>query len=247
MLVARTNSALEVIKTGFEQYVADAARDYGLLYGMATAVMALLIGWFAEPGIRTRVIERGDRRGDAGLQQAQARPEPQRIERLLQVVSALLEMRPAFSVNGHNHCVGKCLRCFDGVVGVHGEMKWPARLRGTGKQHHDARPEATRDFGNAVIPDGVAGDVDRAGLAVFDRQHKADDIAGQRLNADGTVPRRRGGNLDRSAVRFRQRRRLPGHKPSACPPSLFAPMAVVNTRGALLRNSRPAWSRLSAC
>jgi len=47
ILVARTNSALEVIKTGFEQYVADAARDYGLLYGMATALMALIIGWFA--------------------------------------------------------------------------------------------------------------------------------------------------------------------------------------------------------
>ena len=45
--VARTTTALEVIKTGFEQYVADAARDYGLLYGMATAAMALLIGWFA--------------------------------------------------------------------------------------------------------------------------------------------------------------------------------------------------------
>jgi uncharacterized protein (TIGR02186 family) len=47
ILVARTNTALEVIKTGFEQYVADAARDYGLLFGMATAMMALLIGWFA--------------------------------------------------------------------------------------------------------------------------------------------------------------------------------------------------------
>jgi uncharacterized protein (TIGR02186 family) len=47
LLVARTDSALEVIKTGFEQYVADAARDHGLLYGMATALMALLIGWFA--------------------------------------------------------------------------------------------------------------------------------------------------------------------------------------------------------
>jgi len=46
-LAARTNSALDVIKTGFEQYVADAARDWGLLYGMATALMALLIGWFA--------------------------------------------------------------------------------------------------------------------------------------------------------------------------------------------------------
>jgi uncharacterized protein (TIGR02186 family) len=46
-MVARTNSALEVIKAGFEQYVADAASDYGLLYGIATALMALLIGWFA--------------------------------------------------------------------------------------------------------------------------------------------------------------------------------------------------------
>jgi uncharacterized protein (TIGR02186 family) len=46
-LVARTNSALDVIKTGFEQYVADAARDYGLVYGLATTLMALIIGWFA--------------------------------------------------------------------------------------------------------------------------------------------------------------------------------------------------------
>lgn len=46
-LVARTNSALEVIKTGFEQYVADAAADHGLLYGIVTAMMALLIGWLA--------------------------------------------------------------------------------------------------------------------------------------------------------------------------------------------------------
>ncbi len=46
-LVARTNSALEVTKTGFEQYVADAARDYGLLYGLVTTLMALLTGWFA--------------------------------------------------------------------------------------------------------------------------------------------------------------------------------------------------------
>ena len=56
ILVARTNSALEVIKTGFEQYVADAARDYGLLYGMATALMALLIGWFASVSLRARLV-----------------------------------------------------------------------------------------------------------------------------------------------------------------------------------------------
>ncbi len=46
-MAARTNSALEVTKAGFEQYVADAARDYGLLYGFATMLMALLTGWFA--------------------------------------------------------------------------------------------------------------------------------------------------------------------------------------------------------
>jgi uncharacterized protein (TIGR02186 family) len=46
-MVARTNTALEVIKAGFEQYVADAARDYGLLYGLAATLMALFIGWFA--------------------------------------------------------------------------------------------------------------------------------------------------------------------------------------------------------
>jgi len=45
-LIASTNSALEVIKAGFEQYVADAARDYGLLYGIVTGLMALVIGWF---------------------------------------------------------------------------------------------------------------------------------------------------------------------------------------------------------
>jgi uncharacterized protein (TIGR02186 family) len=44
-MVARTGSALEVIKAGFEQYVADAAQDHGLLYGLATSLMALLIGW----------------------------------------------------------------------------------------------------------------------------------------------------------------------------------------------------------
>ncbi len=44
--VATATSALEVIKTGVEQYVADAARDRGLLYGLVTAFMALFIGWF---------------------------------------------------------------------------------------------------------------------------------------------------------------------------------------------------------
>lgn len=44
-MVSQTGTALEVIKAGFEQFVAEAARDYGLLYGLATAMLALLIGW----------------------------------------------------------------------------------------------------------------------------------------------------------------------------------------------------------
>jgi uncharacterized protein (TIGR02186 family) len=46
-LVARTNSAFEIVKIGFEQFVATAARDHGLLYGIATAMMAILTGWLA--------------------------------------------------------------------------------------------------------------------------------------------------------------------------------------------------------
>jgi uncharacterized protein (TIGR02186 family) len=46
-MVTRTNTALEIIKVGVEQYVADAARDNGLLYGLAAALLALLTGWFA--------------------------------------------------------------------------------------------------------------------------------------------------------------------------------------------------------
>jgi uncharacterized protein (TIGR02186 family) len=46
-LVTRTNTALEVVKTGLEQYVADAARDDGLIYGVVTMLMALLTGWIA--------------------------------------------------------------------------------------------------------------------------------------------------------------------------------------------------------
>ena len=46
-LAARAKSALEVIKTGFEQYVAESAKEQPLLYGLATISMALAIGWFA--------------------------------------------------------------------------------------------------------------------------------------------------------------------------------------------------------
>ncbi len=40
-------SAFEIVKVGFEQFVANAAHDHGLLYGLTTAMMALMTGWFA--------------------------------------------------------------------------------------------------------------------------------------------------------------------------------------------------------
>jgi len=46
-LLTRQQTALEIVKVGFEQFVATAARDYGLLYGLATALMAIMTGWFA--------------------------------------------------------------------------------------------------------------------------------------------------------------------------------------------------------
>ena len=45
--IARTPSAFEVYKAGFEQVVTVTARDHGLLYGLTTASMALLTGWLA--------------------------------------------------------------------------------------------------------------------------------------------------------------------------------------------------------
>ena len=45
--LVRASSALEVVKVGLEQFVATAARDHGILYGLFTTLMALATGWFA--------------------------------------------------------------------------------------------------------------------------------------------------------------------------------------------------------
>jgi uncharacterized protein (TIGR02186 family) len=46
-LITREPSAFEVYKAGFEQVITRAAREQGLLYGFATAMMALATGWLA--------------------------------------------------------------------------------------------------------------------------------------------------------------------------------------------------------
>jgi hypothetical protein len=46
-MIARATSAFEVVKAGFEQVVAEAAYRTPFLYGLITALMALLTGWLA--------------------------------------------------------------------------------------------------------------------------------------------------------------------------------------------------------
>ncbi|CAN5466145.1 TIGR02186 family protein [soil metagenome] len=45
--LTRTETAFEIVKVGFEQFVANSARHHGLLYGLATAMMAIMTGWLA--------------------------------------------------------------------------------------------------------------------------------------------------------------------------------------------------------
>jgi uncharacterized protein (TIGR02186 family) len=46
-LVTRTETAFEIVKVGFEQFVATTARQNGFAYGLATVAMALMTGWMA--------------------------------------------------------------------------------------------------------------------------------------------------------------------------------------------------------
>jgi uncharacterized protein (TIGR02186 family) len=46
-LVTKTETTFEIVKVGFEQYVATTARQNGVTYGLFTAFMALMTGWMA--------------------------------------------------------------------------------------------------------------------------------------------------------------------------------------------------------
>jgi uncharacterized protein (TIGR02186 family) len=47
MIARAPPSALEIYKSGFEQYVSSTAQSHGVLYGLVTSLMAVLTGWFA--------------------------------------------------------------------------------------------------------------------------------------------------------------------------------------------------------
>lgn len=44
-LIAKTETSFEIVKVGFEQFVANAALHHGFWYGITTAMMALIVGW----------------------------------------------------------------------------------------------------------------------------------------------------------------------------------------------------------
>jgi uncharacterized protein (TIGR02186 family) len=47
VILAKTTTSFELVKTGFEQQVGEVARDWSLLYGIATALTAIIAGWLA--------------------------------------------------------------------------------------------------------------------------------------------------------------------------------------------------------
>ena len=47
VILARTQTNFELVKTGFEQQVGVIARDWSLAYGLATAAIAVFCGWIA--------------------------------------------------------------------------------------------------------------------------------------------------------------------------------------------------------
>jgi uncharacterized protein (TIGR02186 family) len=46
-LVTETETSFDIVKVGFEQFVATTARQNGFVYGLVTAFMALMTGWMA--------------------------------------------------------------------------------------------------------------------------------------------------------------------------------------------------------
>ena len=45
--ITKTDTAFEIVKVGFEQFVATTAQQHGFVYGAITAFMALMTGWMA--------------------------------------------------------------------------------------------------------------------------------------------------------------------------------------------------------
>jgi uncharacterized protein (TIGR02186 family) len=53
-VIAATTREIHVGKSGFERFIAEAARRYSLLYGLAAVLLPLLLGWAAAELFRRR-------------------------------------------------------------------------------------------------------------------------------------------------------------------------------------------------
>jgi hypothetical protein len=65
-------------------------------------------------------------------------------------------------MDGDDERVREGVRGLDRVVRIHRQVERAAGLGGAREQQHDVDFEATRHFGDAVVPDRVAGDINRA-------------------------------------------------------------------------------------
>ena len=92
-------------------------------------------------------------------------------------------------MNRDNRRLGKMPCGLDHIIGVHGEIERPARLRRAGERQHSADIETVCNLRRAVEPRRVAGDVNAA--CVLYAQDKADHIAGQGLDTGRTMARGR--------------------------------------------------------
>jgi hypothetical protein len=147
----------------------------------------------------------------------------------------------------YNQRIWKRMRRLDHVVAVHGQVKRAPGPRRTREGQHHRRSKPASHLSHAVIPDGLAGDVERPRALIVGSDHEPDHISRQRLDTAGSCragvaaihSARRSGVLSSTLVH--------GARPGTPAPRRLAPASVVTTRAAMPRKARPAWSKLSAC
>ena len=104
-LVARTNSALEVVKAGFEQFVAEAARDHGFLYGLVTVADGAADRLVRQRGVQARLI-RQTALGGEGIEPVFAqhmRGEGERAEQIGERADAHVKPAGEGAEGRHHH------------------------------------------------------------------------------------------------------------------------------------------------
>lgn len=92
------------------------------------------------------------------------------------------------------------------IGGIHIETSFRYEAGGAGAEHDDARLIGPERFGNAFVPDGVTGEIQRLFSGVFEN-----DTAGGTAGHNGTAARRRSAHMN-AAVTGRGREHAHVHK-----------------------------------